>query len=143
MTPIVNGGKLISPYIVKEAMNSSGEIVYKGQPEVLREVFTSETTEWIRAAMHNVVLEGTGKRAATHVTNLAGKTGTAQVPEGGKYSETRYVASFIGFWPYEDPKYLMLLVIGEPSSGRIYGGELAAPPFKAIVEEMAELDYYS
>ncbi len=143
MTPIVNGGKLISPYIVKEAMNSSGEIVYKGQPEVLREVFTSETTEWIRAAMRNVVLEGTGKRAATHVTNLAGKTGTAQVPEGGKYSETRYVASFIGFWPYEDPKYLMLLVIGEPSSGRIYGGELAAPPFKAIVEEMAELDYYS
>ena len=143
MAAIVNGGKLISPYVVKEAMNSTGDIIYKGEPEVLREVLTPETTEWLRNAMRNVVLEGTGKRAATTVTDIAGKTGTAQVPEKGKYSATRYVASFIGFWPYEDPKYLMLIVIGEPSSGRIYGGELAAPPFKAIVEEMAELEYYS
>ena len=93
--------------------------------------------------MRAVVVEGTGKRAATKVTKLAGKTGTAQVPEKGKYSRNRYVASFIGFWPYEDPQYLMLIVIGEPSGGRYYGGELAAPPFKDIVEEMAELDYYA
>ena len=143
MTPIVNGGRLMSPYIVKEAMNSVGEIVYKGEPKVMREVITPETAAWVRQAMRRVVLEGTGKRAATSITNLAGKTGTAQVPEGGKYSRNRYVASFIGFWPYEDPKYLMLVVIGEPTSGRIYGGELAAPPFKAIVEEMAELEYFS
>ena len=143
MAPIVNGGKLMSPYIVKEAMNSRGEIVYKGEPKVMREVITPETAEWIRGAMRRVVLEGTGKRAATDITELAGKTGTAQVPEKGKYSATRYVASFIGFWPYDDPKYLMLVVIGEPTSGRIYGGELAAPPFKSIVEEMAELEYYS
>lgn len=143
MAPIVNGGKLMSPYIVKEAVNSLGELVYKGEPKVMREVLTPETAAWIRRAMRRVVLEGTGKRAATTITELAGKTGTAQVPEGGKYSRNRYVASFIGFWPYDDPKYLMLVVIGEPTSGRYYGGELAAPPFKAIVEEMAELEYYS
>ena len=143
MASIVNGGRLMSPYIVKEAKNSLGEIVYKGEPKVMREVITPETAAWVRQAMRRVVLEGTGKRAATSITNLAGKTGTAQVPEGGKYSRNRYVASFIGFWPYEDPKYLMLIVIGEPTSGRIYGGELAAPPFKAIVEEMAELEYFS
>ena len=143
MGAIVNGGKLMSPYIVKEAVNSQGEVVYKGEPKVMREVFTPETTAWIRGAMRRVVLEGTGKRANTDFTELAGKTGTAQVPEGGKYSRNRYVASFIGFWPYEAPKYLMLVVIGEPTSGRIYGGELAAPTFKAIVEEMAELEYYS
>lgn len=143
MASIVNGGKLMSPYIVKEAVNSLGEVVYKGEPKVMREVITPETAAWVRQAMRRVVLEGTGKRAATTITELAGKTGTAQVPEGGKYSRNRYVASFIGFWPYEDPKYLMLVVIGEPSSGRIYGGELAAPPFKAIVEEMAELEYFS
>jgi len=107
----------------------------------MREVFAPETTEWIRHAMRRVVLEGTGKRANTDATELAGKTGTAQVPEGGKYSRNRYVASFIGFWPYDDPKYLMLVVIGEPSTGRIYGGELAAPTFKSIVEEMSELEY--
>ncbi len=143
MGAIVNGGKLMSPYIVKEAINSQGEVVYKGTPKVMREVYTPETAAWIREAMRRVVLEGTGKRAATEVTELAGKTGTAQVPEGGKYSRNRYVASFIGFWPYDAPKYLMLVVIGEPSSGRIYGGELAAPTFKAIVEEMAELEYYA
>lgn len=138
---IVNGGKLMSPYIVKEAMNSIGEIVYRGRPNVIREVLTPETAKWIREAMREVVVQGTGKRAATKVTRLAGKTGTAQVPEKGKYSRNRYVASFIGFWPYEEPKYLMLLVIGEPSGGIYYGGELACPPFKSIVEEMAELDY--
>ena len=143
MGAIVNGGKLMSPYIVKEAMNSQGEIIYKGTPKVMREVYTPETAAWIRQAMRRVVLEGTGKRADTAITELAGKTGTAQVPEGGKYSKNRYVASFIGFWPYDAPKYLMLVVIGEPSTGRIYGGELAAPTFKSIVEEMAELEYYS
>ena len=140
---IVNGGRLMSPYIVKEASNSLGEVVYKGTPRVMREVLTPETAAWLRQAMRAVVVEGTGKRAATKVTKLAGKTGTAQVPEKGKYSRNRYVASFIGFWPYEDPQYLMLIVIGEPSGGRYYGGELAAPPFKDIVEEMAELDYYA
>ena len=143
MGAIVNGGKLMSPYIVKEAINSNGEVVYKGSPKVMREVYTPETAAWIRRAMRRVVLEGTGKRADTEITELAGKTGTAQVPEGGKYSKNRYVASFIGFWPYDAPKYLMLVVIGEPSTGRIYGGELAAPLFKSIVEEMSELEYYS
>ena len=140
---IVNGGRLMSPFIVKEAMNSIGEIVYKGRPNVVREVLTPETAKWLRQAMREVVVQGTGKRAATNITKLAGKTGTAQVPEKGKYSANRYVASFIGFWPYEDPKYLMLLVIGEPTSGLYYGGELACPPFKDIVEEMAELEYYA
>ncbi|MBR1486265.1 MAG: penicillin-binding protein 2 [Synergistaceae bacterium] len=143
MGAIVNGGKLMSPYIVKEAMNSHGEVIYRGKPKVMREVYNPDTTAWIRRAMRRVVLEGTGKRANTEITELAGKTGTAQVPEGGKYSANRYVASFIGFWPYDAPKYLMLVVIGEPSKGRIYGGELAAPTFKSIVEEMAELEYYS
>ncbi len=143
MAAIVNGGKLMSPYIVKEAVNSSGELVYRGEPKVMREVLTPETTAWIRAAMRRVITEGTGKRAATTITNVAGKTGTAQVAGKGGYAAGKYVGSFIGFWPYEDPKYLMLIVIGEPSNGRYYGGEVAAPVFKSIVEEMAELEYYS
>ena len=143
MAAVVNGGKLMSPYIVKEAMNSLGEVVYKGEPKIMREVMTPETTAWIRDAMHRVITEGTGKRAATTLTDIAGKTGTAQVAGKGGYAPGKYVGSFIGFWPYEDPKYLMLIAIGEPSKGRYYGGDIAAPVFKAIVEEMAELEYYS
>ena len=143
MAAVVNGGKLMSPYIVKEAVNSLGEVVYKGEPKVMREVMTSETTEWIRRAMRRVITEGTGKKAATSLVNVAGKTGTAQVAGKKGYAAGKYVGSFIGFWPYEDPKYLMLIAIGEPSNGRYYGGEIAAPVFKSIVEEMAELEYYS
>ncbi len=143
MAAIVNGGKLMSPYIVKEAVNSLGEVVYRGEPKVMREVMTPETTAWIRSAMRKVILEGTGKRAATTITDVAGKTGTAQVAGKGGYQPGKYVGSFIGFWPYEEPKYLMLIVIGEPSKGRYYGGDVAAPVFKSIVEEMAELEYFS
>ena len=143
MAAVVNGGKLMSPYIVKEAVNSLGETVYKGEPKVMREVMTPETAKWIREAMRRVITEGTGKRAATTITDVAGKTGTAQVAGKNGYAPGKYVASFIGFWPYEDPKYLMLIAIGEPSNGRYYGGELAAPVFKSIVEEMAELEYFS
>jgi len=143
MAAVVNGGKLMSPYIVKEAVNSSGEVVYRGEPRVMREVLTPETAQWLRRTMRSAVLEGTGKGANTAVTELAGKTGTAQVAEAGRYSKNRHVASFIGFWPYEKPRYLMLLSIGEPTSGRYYGGELAAPSFRAIVEEMAEIEYYA
>ena len=143
MAAVVNGGRLMSPYIVKEAVNSLGELVYRGEPKVMREVMTPETAQWIREAMRRVITEGTGKRAATTITNVAGKTGTAQVAGKNGYAPGKYVASFIGFWPYEDPKYLMLIAIGEPSNGRYYGGELAAPVFKSIVEEMAELEYFS
>ncbi len=143
MAAVVNGGKLLSPYIVKQAVNSLGEVVYKGEPKVMREVMTPETAAWIREAMRRVILEGTGRRAATTITEVAGKTGTAQVAGKGGYAPGKYVASFIGFWPYEEPKYLMLIAIGEPSNGRYYGGDLAAPVFKSIVEEMAELEYFS
>ncbi|NLL36818.1 MAG: penicillin-binding protein 2 [Fretibacterium sp.] len=141
MAAVVNGGKLMSPYIVKKAVNSVGEVVYEGAPRLLREVLTPETSQWLRTTMRRVVTEGTGKNANTSVTSLGGKTGTAQVAEAGKYSKSRYVASFIGFWPFESPRYLMLIVVGEPSKGRYYGGELVAPTFRRIVEEMAELEY--
>jgi cell division protein FtsI (penicillin-binding protein 3)/stage V sporulation protein D (sporulation-specific penicillin-binding protein) len=135
---IVNGGELLSPYIVQEAVNSAGEVVYKGRKTVVREVLTPEICSWLRGAMRETVLSGTGRQAGTDVAQAAAKTGTAQVAEKGKYIKGRYVSSFVGFWPYEAPRYLMLIVIGEPSSGKYYGGELAAPMFKNIVESMAE-----
>ncbi|MDR1049075.1 MAG: penicillin-binding protein 2, partial [Synergistaceae bacterium] len=140
---IVNGGELLSPYIVQEAVNSTGEIVYEGSKTVIREVLTPEICSWLRGAMRETVLSGTGRQANTGVTETAAKTGTAQIAEKGKYLKGRYVSSFIGFWPYEDPQYLMLIVIGEPSKEIYYGGELAAPMFKKIVESMATWGIFS
>ncbi|MDR1048682.1 MAG: hypothetical protein LBL51_02910, partial [Synergistaceae bacterium] len=81
-------------------------------------------------------------QASTSVTELAAKTGTAQVAEKGKYVKGRYVSSFVGFWPYRDPKYLLLVVVGEPTNGKYYGGELVGPVFKKIVESMADLEFF-
>ena len=113
-----------------------------GRPTVIREVLNPETTQWLRRVMRDTVLSGTGRQANTTVTNIGAKTGTAQVAEKGKYVKGRYVSSFIGFWPYENPQYLMLIVIGEPTSGKYYGGELAAPAFRKIVESMADLEIF-
>jgi cell division protein FtsI (penicillin-binding protein 3)/stage V sporulation protein D (sporulation-specific penicillin-binding protein) len=123
---------------VQEAVNSTGEVVYKGSKNVVREVLSPEISAWLRRAMRETVLDGTGSRADTRVTQVAAKSGTAQVAEKGKYVKGRYVSSFVGFWPYDDPQYLMLIVIGEPASGKYYGGEVAAPMFKKIVESMAD-----
>jgi cell division protein FtsI (penicillin-binding protein 3)/stage V sporulation protein D (sporulation-specific penicillin-binding protein) len=93
--------------------------------------------------MRETVLRGTARQADTPVTELAAKTGTAQVPEKGKYVKGRYVSSFVGFWPYGNPKYLMLVVVGEPKGGKYYGGELVGPAFKKIVENMADLEGFN
>jgi cell division protein FtsI (penicillin-binding protein 3)/stage V sporulation protein D (sporulation-specific penicillin-binding protein) len=142
MTAVVNGGKLLSPYLVREAIDPAGEVVYRGGRHAAREVLTPATSQWLRAALREAVVSGTGRRANTPVTRLAGKTGTAQVAEKGKYVEGRYVSSFLGFWPYEDPRYLLLFVLGEPSAGQYYGGEVAAPAARKIVEDMAELKIF-
>ena len=142
MAAVVNGGKFLSPYIVQEATDAKGEVIYRGKRNVIRDVLTDETSAWLRKVMREAVLSGTGRLADTSVTEVAAKTGTAQVAEKNKYVKGRYVSSIIGFWPYSDPRYLMLLVIGEPSGGRYFGGELAAPAFKKIVEDMADLEIF-
>jgi cell division protein FtsI (penicillin-binding protein 3)/stage V sporulation protein D (sporulation-specific penicillin-binding protein) len=139
---IVNGGKLLSPYLVQEAVDSRNTIVYQGNKNVIREVLTPETSQWLRKTMRETVLSGTGRPANTPITEIAAKTGTAQVAEKGTYSKGRHVSSCVGFWPYDDPQYLMLIVIGEPTSGKYYGGEVAAPVFKKIVESMADLEIF-
>ncbi|GHV45808.1 peptidoglycan glycosyltransferase [Synergistales bacterium] len=142
MAPVVNGGEYVSPYIVQEARNSSGEIVYIGRKNMIRELLTPETCSWLRKTMRDTAVSGTGRQANTTVTELAVKTGTAQVAERGKYVPGRYVASIVGFWPYENPQYMALIVIGEPSGGKYYGGEVAGPVLKKIVEGMADLEAF-
>jgi len=86
-----------------------------------------------------VVSEGGGKAAKSDKVQIAGKTGTAQVASGGTYSKGHYVASFTGFWPADDPKYVMVISLGEPKGARYYGGQISAPIFKSIVEDMLQV----
>ncbi|EHM09995.1 cell division protein FtsI/penicillin-binding protein 2 [Thermanaerovibrio velox DSM 12556] len=136
---IANGGHLLKPYVVREVRDDKGNVIYRGKRTPKSAVFSPGIASYLRDSMREVVKTGTGKEADTPLEEVAGKTGTAQVASGGTYTKGRYVASFVGFWPYKKPRYVLLVVIGEPKGGRFYGGELAAPVFKNIVEAISLL----
>ena len=138
ISAIANGGELLKPYIVEEVKNSNGEIIHQGRKRVRNSVLNARTAEWLRRALYKTVEEGTGKAARIKDVPVAGKTGTAQMAASGAYVRGLYASSFVGFWPYEKPEYLLLIVLGEPK-GKYYGGEIAAPVFKAVVEDMIQL----
>jgi cell division protein FtsI (penicillin-binding protein 3)/stage V sporulation protein D (sporulation-specific penicillin-binding protein) len=140
ISAIANGGELLKPYIVEEVKNSKGEIIHQGQRRVRNAVLNPKTAIWLRRALYKTVEEGTGRAARVNGIPVAGKTGTAQLAASGVYVKGRYASSFIGFWPYEKPEYLLLIVLGEPK-GKYYGGEIAAPIFKAVVDEMLQLSF--
>ncbi len=136
---IANGGRLLKPYVVSEVRDSTGKIIHKGERRVRYQVISKETADFVRGAMRRVVSEGGGKLADTDKTEIAGKTGTAQIAQSGKYTKGQYVASFVGFWPADKPRYVMLVSIGEPKGKKYYGGQIAAPVFKNIVEDVVQL----
>jgi hypothetical protein len=92
------------------------------------------TADAVSQAFEGVILRGTGKRAALEGYRAAGKTGTAQKIEGGRYSNSKYVSSFIGFAPLPKPRITILVQIDEPKVGH-YGGDVSAPYFQRIAQE--------
>jgi cell division protein FtsI (penicillin-binding protein 3) len=127
---IANGGILRRPQII-------GAIDGRPQPEPAgRRVISAQTSAEIRTMLKGVLAPGgTASEVSIPGYELAGKTGTASKvdPATGEYSETAYVASFIGFAPAKDPKLLCAVVVDEPQNGSIYGGTVAAPAFGQIM----------
>lgn len=137
LSSIANGGYLMKPYIVKEIIGSDGEVVRENEPEVLNRVLSYDTAAVMTRILERVVEEGTGKKAAIAGFKVAGKTGTAQIPDpvnGGYYSD-RYIASFIGFAPADDPKFVLVVVVEAPKR-MTHGGSVAAPIFRQIAEKV-------
>jgi cell division protein FtsI (penicillin-binding protein 3) len=138
LSAIANGGSLMKPYVVEKIMNEKGEVVQCFQPEVVRKVISEETAKKVTALL-KVTTEkgGTGEGAVPEGYEVAGKTGTAQKVDSilGGYSEDRYMSGFIGFDPTEKPRLVLLVVIDEPQ-GNNYGGVVAAPIFRAIMEKV-------
>lgn len=125
---IANDGVLLKPHIIKEIRNADGTVDSSASTETVRQVISPATAHSLAALMEKVVSEGGGKRAAVKGYSIAGKTGTAQKlnEQGGGYYEGRYISSFVGFAPIEDPQLVVLVVLDDPS-GIYYGGEIAAP----------------
>jgi len=139
MAAVVNGGKVMKPYLVREIRDPEGKTVFRGEPREIRRVLSPKTSAQMREILGKVVEEnGTGTQARIKGFLVGGKTGTAQKvePGSGRYSATKRTASFIGFLPLNDPKLLILVVIDEPR-GQVYGGVVAAPAFNQIAVKTA------
>jgi cell division protein FtsI/penicillin-binding protein 2 len=134
ISAIANGGDLMKPYIVREIRDRHGESIKQFSPQLLHKVITPETAARVSAILQGVIDEGTGRMAKIEGINAAGKTGTAQKLEpNGTYSHNKFVASFIGFAPVEDPVIVIAVTLDEPHP--YYGGVVAAPVFKTVACE--------
>src|SRR5688572_5572429 len=132
---IANSGVRIRPHIIKEIKQSDQKKIYEAQPESVR-VVSHQTAQNMRKLMSAVVTDGTGKRADLTGYTSAGKTGTAwKFDEKTKrVSGAKYVSSFIGFAPVDDPAVTIAIVMDEPKVGGRNGGQVSAPVFKEVAE---------
>ena len=122
----VNGGKKVSPHFVEKIAYDDGKTIYEfSSPDV--RIIGERTSAEMRMLLENVVKEGSGKKASVSGYRIGGKTGTAQKYENGHIATGKYVSSFVGFAPADDPEYVILMTVDEPSSGAYYGSIVAAP----------------
>ncbi len=134
---IANGGFLVRPHVVSEIISPDGQVVASFRDNKMDRIISAKTAETFKDILKSVVEEGgTGKSASVEGNEVAGKTGTAQVinPETRRYSKEKYVSSFVGFVPADNPRLAIIVVIYEPK-GQIYGGVVAAPIFKDIANQ--------
>ncbi|MDA8334219.1 MAG: penicillin-binding transpeptidase domain-containing protein [Peptococcaceae bacterium] len=129
---IANGGFLPVPHLVRAITGPGNSVVKTFSPAPSRQVVSQSTAIQVMKMLRKVVTLGTGQPAAVPGYRVAGKTGTAQIPGPGGYRKGAYVASFLGFAPYPDPRVAILVVVDHPRGGKYYGDEVAAPAFRRL-----------
>lgn len=130
---LINGGKLMKPYVVSQIISSSKKKLIK--PKLIRHVISERTSEVIKKMLESTVENGEVKWAKPKGYSIGGKTGTAQIPLEGHYDPSKTIASFIGFAPVDKPIFVTLVVLREPQTSP-WGSETAAPLFFEIAKEL-------
>ncbi|MGL5100601.1 MAG: penicillin-binding transpeptidase domain-containing protein, partial [Fusobacteriaceae bacterium] len=131
------GGIMYRPYLVDRVENEDGVVLRRNLPTQVSRVISPDVSEKVKGMMENTVQYGTGKRAIVEGYRVGGKTGTGQIsaPWGGYY-KNEYLASFIGFFPVENPQYVVLTMFLKPQGETVnqkYGGTVGAPIFGEII----------
>lgn len=132
----INGGTYYKPYFVDKVYNESG-IVSKNYPTAVNQVVSKECSKIMSTYLNDVVTSGSGKQAYIEGYSVGGKTGTAQKYENGQIKAGKYVMSFIGFFPSDNPQYLALVIVDEPIGGT-YGSTVCAPICKNIFSQIIQ-----
>lgn len=137
MSACINGGYLLTPYVLKEMKDENNQVVYKNETKIKREVISKETSELMKYSLECVSALGTGRNAYIEGYRVGGKTGTAQrVGPDGKYMQGNYILSFLGAAPMNNPKAVVYLAIDNPKNTIQYGGVVAAPMVGDIFEQI-------
>jgi cell division protein FtsI (penicillin-binding protein 3) len=130
---IANGGELLEPSLVKEIRLPDGTVKYRHTRRVVRRVMSEASARTVRGLLRGVVESGTGDQASLATFDVAGKTGTAKRTEHGRYVAGKYTASFVGLFPAENPQFVILVKLDNPSK-TIFGGKAAAPVSKTVLQ---------
>lgn len=139
MSTIANGGALMTPRLIKQVNDSEGRLVEVYSPRMVRQVIAPSTARMMTQSLEDVVSEqGTAAAAEVPGFDVAGKTGTAQKFVNGEYSKEKYVASFIGYLPADNPQFVMLVMVDEPKGKQYYGGQVAAPAFAEMSKKIVQ-----
>lgn len=133
----VNGGTLYQPYVVKRLIEpETKEIIQENKPKKVRTVISEDTSSKVRYALEHVVALGSGRNAYIENYRIGGKTGTAQKVNNGVYMVGNYITSFICFLPADNPQVVLYVAIDYPKGITAYGGTVAAPIAKNIIEDI-------
>ena len=133
---VINGGRLMQPYLLKEAIAPDGTVLYRTQPKVVSTPISEETSATMRELLELVVSEGGAKNAAIEGYRIGGKTGTAQVYKDGRIARDVHIGSFLGFAPADDPRIALLVIVDEADVPVDYGGTTAAPFARQILADV-------
>jgi cell division protein FtsI (penicillin-binding protein 3) len=136
---VANGGLLMKPFIVQQVLNENNEVLSAVSPQTIRRVMSKETAETLTRMLVGVVERGTGSAARLASIEVAGKTGTSRKFVEGKYASGSYTASFVGFFPANDPKVVCLVMLDNPRAGGYTGGYASAPIFRNIAEKICAM----
>ena len=134
----VNGGYYYTPHLVKSIYASDGYVLQDVEKTLKNRTISEKASSTLAAMLEGVVRDGSGKKAYIEGYRVGGKTGTAQKYEDGHIAAGKYVSSFVGFFPADNPQYLALVIIDEPQ-GAYYGSSVAAPCAKEIFEGIIAL----
>lgn len=134
----INGGYYYTPKLVKRVYANDGYVLKKADSAVKARTVSEEASKILASMLEGVVKDGSGKKAYIEGYKIGGKTGTAQKFENGRIAAGKYVSSFVGFFPANQPKYLALVVVDEPQ-GAYYGSVVAAPCAREIFQGIIDL----